>query len=304
MTDENQQVATRPTDRLKKVMEQPTVKEQFRNALGDNSGQFVASLIDLYATDNYLQKCQPREVVMEALKAATLDLPINRNLGFAWVIPRYNSKRKEFVPSFQVGWKGIVQLALRTGQYRRINCGDVYEGELVEIDKLTGKIDLSGEATSDKIIGYFAYIEFLNGFSKASFWSKEQVVNHALTYNPECKKAGQLVSNWKLHFDSRAKSTVLKHLITKYGIMSVKMADVLAKDSGEDFDDGVEAEIAENANQEPLDVTPAPESEQPAPEGEENFQENDPPITEEEAKEIQAKEQAEAEQQTEKMPGF
>ena len=92
MSEQQKSIVERPTDRLKQVMSQPSVKEQFANALGDNSGMFVASLIDLYASDDYLQQCNPSKVVMEALKAATLQLPINKSLGFAYVIPYKNNR--------------------------------------------------------------------------------------------------------------------------------------------------------------------------------------------------------------------
>ena len=247
-----------PVQRLKEVVHMPSVQEQFRNAMGDNSGLFTASLIDVYANDNYLQKCEPRDVVMEALKAATLKLPINRNLGFAWIIPRWNSKQKKFVPSFQPGWKGIVQLAQRTGQYKYINCGEVYEGEYRGKDKLTGEVDINGQATSDNVVGYFAYIELLSGFKKASYWSKEEVQKHAIRYNPECKKAGALTGNWKEHFDSRAKSTVLKHLITKYGIMSVEMTRLAQEEAEQE----ATHEAGQYANQgEVIDVDIEPPAE-------------------------------------------
>lgn len=270
-----------PIQKLKEVVHIPSVQEQFKNAMGEKSGLFMASLIDVYTNDTYLQKCNPSLVVKEALKAATLNLPINRNLGFAWIIPRWNSKQRQYVPSFQPGWKGIVQLAQRTGQYKYINCGEVYEGEYRGRDKLTGEVDLNGQATSDKVVGYFAYIELLSGFQKASYWSKEDVIQHALKYNPESKKAGKLVGNWRDHFDSRAKSTALKHLITKYGVMAVdikRMAQVEAEQDAKN-------EVDQNANKgeildvdytqvdietgEDLEAEPEPEPEQPQPQAQE-----------------------------------
>lgn len=248
--------AVTPVGRLKAAINMPSVQEQFKNALQDSAPLFAASLIDVYSSDTYLQQCEPRAVIMEALKAATLRLPINKNLGFAWIIPRWSSKESRYVPGFQMGWKGIVQLAQRTGQYRYINCGEVCEGELRKADKLTGEIDIYGEKTSDKIVGYFAYIELISGFKKASFWPKDQVEAHAIKYNPECKKAKKLAGNWLENFDSRAKSTVLKHLISKYGIMTVEMADAMARD--EDYEGSVQHEINVNANQDIIDITAEP----------------------------------------------
>jgi recombination protein RecT len=151
-------------DSLKKMMEAPSVQEQFKNALADNTGPFVASVIDLFNGDNYLQGCEPKAVIMEALKAAVLKLPINKSLGFAYIVP-YKSNNA-LVPQFQIGYKGLIQLAMRTGQYKTINADLVYEGELRSRNKLTGEFDLRGEKKSDNIIGYFAYIELLNGLMR------------------------------------------------------------------------------------------------------------------------------------------
>lgn len=278
MTDQGQQIAKRPTDRLKQVIQSPTVQEQFRNALGENSGMFVASLIDLYASDAYLQKCEPGKVVMEALKAATLKLPINKSLGFAYVIP-YKNKSGQQEPQFQMGYKGLIQLAMRTGQYRYINADKVLEGELKRHDKMTGEIEL-GEPTGSKVIGYFAMIETVNGFRKVIFWTRDQVEAHAKRFS---KAYNSTHSPWKTDFDAMALKTLLKSLLGKYGIMSIEMANAFSKDADTDTDPQVEVDA--NANSEFIDVSP-----------EENGQENDPPISEEEA--------AEAEQAAAAGPGF
>ena len=112
---------------LKSIMNSGSVQEQFKNALKDNSGPFVASVIDLYNGDNTLQECDPSAVVMECLKAATLKLPINKSLGFAYVVPYKN--KGVATPQFQIGYKGLIQLAMRTGQYRIINADNICEGE-------------------------------------------------------------------------------------------------------------------------------------------------------------------------------
>src|SRR5690606_23903396 len=140
----------RPIDRLKAILSAESVQEQFRNALQENAGAFVASIIDLYNTDANLRLCDPSKVVMEALKAASLKLPINRQLGFAWIAP-YKDKNVEYIPTLQSGYKGYIQLALRTGPYRCINADVVYEGELGRRDRLTGEIEIDRDArTSDK----------------------------------------------------------------------------------------------------------------------------------------------------------
>ena len=148
---ENTPVKKTRADLIKDAMSAPSVQEQFKNALDKNAGPFTASLIDLYVGDNKLQACDPRAVIMEALKAAVLKLPINKALGFAYIIPFNisvknpdNTYTSVPTPTFIVGYKGLIQLAMRTGQYKHINADVVYEGELGVKNKLTGEIDLSG----------------------------------------------------------------------------------------------------------------------------------------------------------------
>jgi len=219
-------------DRLKMVIASPSVQEQFANALRDNSSLFVASLIDLYASDTYLQKCEPRLVVLEALKAATLKLPINKSLGFAYVVPY--KKQGVPVPQFQIGYRGLIQLAMRSGIYRCINADVVLEGELKKIDKLSGLIDLDGVAISDLVVGYFAYLETTNGFRKTLYKSRDDIENHAKRYS---KAWEQEKSPWHSNFNEMAVKTTLRMLLGKYGLLSVEMAS--AMDESDDMRDDV-----------------------------------------------------------------
>jgi recombination protein RecT len=230
-------------DSLKKMMEAPSVQEQFKNALADNTGPFVASVIDLFNGDNYLQGCEPKAVIMEALKAAVLKLPINKSLGFAYIVP-YKSNNA-LVPQFQIGYKGLIQLAMRTGQYKTINADLVYEGELRSRNKLTGEFDLRGEKKSDNIIGYFAYIELLNGFSKTLYMSKEKVTQHAQKYSKAFNMAN---GPWKKEFDAMAVKTVLRNLLSHYGFLSVEMVNAFDADPDQDVSDRVREEIKHNGN--------------------------------------------------------
>jgi recombination protein RecT len=230
-------------DSLKKMMEAPSVQEQFKNALADNTGPFVASVIDLFNGDNYLQGCEPKAVIMEALKAAVLKLPINKSLGFAYIVP-YKSNNA-LVPQFQIGYKGLIQLAMRTGQYKTINADLVYEGELRSRNKLTGEFDLRGEKKSDNIIGYFAYIELLNGFSKTLYMSKEKLTQHAQKYSKAFNMAN---GPWKKEFDAMAVKTVLRNLLSHYGFLSVEMVNAFDADPDQDVSDRVREEIKHNGN--------------------------------------------------------
>ncbi len=244
-------------DKMKLVVGKESVQEQFQNALGENKDLFVASLIDMYGSDNGLQKCEPGAVIREALKAATLKLPINRSLGFAWIVP-YGGQ-----PNFQIGYKGLIQLGQRTGQYRHIHTDKVFEGELEKLDKLTGEPDLTGERTGDTVIGYFAHISLVSGFEKTIYWSTEKVHEHAQKFSKAYKSSS---SAWKSDPDAMCMKTVLAYLMSHYGPMSVDMAQVINSDNpykpegrekSEDFlrpgrhdlrgetEEGVEAEDAE-----------------------------------------------------------
>ena len=226
--------------KLKGILNNETMQQNFRNILAENAGAFMASIIELYQSDGALQKCDPNRVVLEALKAATLKLPINKQLGFAYIIP-YNN-----VPTFQLGFRGLIQLAQRSGQYRYINADVVCEGESVNYNRITGMLEISGTAKSETPVGYFAYFQLLNGFEKCVYWTWEKVEAHAKRYSKAWSKAD---SPWHTNFDAMALKTVLKTIISKYGVMSVEFANAIANDS---VDDRIEAEVAQNANGQPI----------------------------------------------------
>ncbi|RJQ07720.1 MAG: recombinase [Bacillota bacterium] len=238
-----------PIERLKQILSAESVQTQFENALAENRGAFVASLIDVYGSDRNLQQCDPRQVVMEALKAATLKLPLNKQLGFSWLVPyRVNGV---MVAQFQIGYRGYIQLAQRTGQYRYINADAVYEGELVRADKLTGEIDLSGQRASDERVGYFAYIETINGFRKTVYWTKEQVIAHAKKFS---RSWGKPESAWSTNFDAMAFKTMLRHILGHYGILSVELMNALGADRDEAEEREFADEVEREANGEILDA--------------------------------------------------
>lgn len=240
--------AIRPMDKLKNVLSVPSVKQQFKNALQENAGTFIASIIDLYGSDRYLQECDPNLVVMECLKAAVLKLPINKQLGFAYIVP-YKEKGMP-KPQFQIGYRGYVQLAMRTGQYKFLNAGVVYEGIKIETNMLTGHISFSGEATSDKAQGYFSYMELLNGFSKSAYMTKAGVIAHAKRYS---KSYGHASSAWTTNFDEMAQKTMIRGLLSKYGILSTDMIAALSADN-DDADNRAATAIEMEANQEEIDI--------------------------------------------------
>lgn len=244
----------RPIDILKSVINAPSVQSQFGNALGEHKDAFVASLIDLFTGDKSLQACQPASIVAEALRAATLRLPLNKALGFSYIIVFNNNVKnpdgtwtKVPTPTFIPGYKGYIQLTMRTGQYKTINADFVYEGELRKVNKLTGEIAFDGEKKSDKIVGYFCYFELLNGFSKTLYVSVEDMANYALRYSPSFKgknkpqvedliKAAQTNQastkvGWEGNFNDMGLKTVVRRLLSKYGYLSVEMQDAISKDN-------------------------------------------------------------------------
>jgi len=226
---------------LRNVLNNPEVKKQFENALKESASLFMASIMDLVSSDKALQECKPADIVREALKAAVLKLPLNKQLGFAYLVPF--KEKGQAKPVFVIGYKGLIQLAIRTGQYKHINAGEVYEGEIVERDRITGDITIKGNPTSDKVTGYFAYIELINGFKKLIYKTKEEIIKHAEKYSKSYKSE---YSPWKTDFDKMAKKTLLRELIGTYGIKSVEYITV-------------EAEDIENNEQEEETITVIPE---------------------------------------------
>lgn len=239
---------------LKNVLSAESIQQQFGNALKENRDAFVASVIELYSGDTYLQNCEPKLVVMEALKAAVLKLAINKSLGHAYIIPY--KKNNVLVPQFQIGYKGLVQLAIRTNQYKFLHADVVFDGEFKTSNKLTGEFDLTGTKKSDTIIGYFAHFQTLQGFSKTLFMTKERVTKHAQKYS---KSYAQEYSPWKTEFDAMATKTVLRGLLSHWGLLSIEMANAL--DSEGDVEEKVDKEIRANANVKPMQFEQVQEAE-------------------------------------------
>jgi recombination protein RecT len=272
---------------IRKTITGAGMQAMIQQRIGDKAGVFTTSLLDLIGDNTALQKCDINLVIKEAIKAPALDLPINNNLGFAYIIP-YGNK-----PQFIMGYKGFVQLAIRTGQYKHLNADAVYDGEEILVDKIRGTMEVTGKPKSEKVVGYFAYMELINGFEKAIFWTKEQVTAHG-------KKFSKTFNNgpWKSDFDAMAKKTILKSLISKYGPLSIEMTSALSSDTA-DFkghDAMAQDEIYTNANQEYIDISPVDpaQKEEPGPDG----------MTEAEKAEVLAQERAESEEHMQDGPDF
>lgn len=232
---------------FKSVLNDSTIRAQVKNSLKENSGAFMSSMIDLYQGDSSLQNCDPKAVALECLKAASLKLPLVKSLGFAYVVPYKN------VPTFTIGYKGLIQLAQRSGQYQYINADAVFEGEISGQDKLSGMIRFDGEATSDEVVGYFAYFKLLNGFEKTLYMTKEEVEAWASLYNPSSKSS---YSPWVKEFNKMAIKTVLRRLIGTYGVMTNEMQAALVVDDKPSAEEVVKEEISKKANAETIDFDP------------------------------------------------
>ena len=190
--------------------------------LGEKKESFVTSLVGLVADDANLQNCEPMSVVYAAVKSVPLGLPIEKNLGYAAVIP-YGKNA-----SFQVMRNGWVELAMRTGQVKRLANEPVYEGELVKRNRFTDTYEFDeAKRISNKVIGYMAYIQLTNGFEKTIYWTIEEVKAHALRFS-QTYKQGRGV--WKDNFDAMALKTVLKRLITKYCPKTVELQAAIRDD--------------------------------------------------------------------------
>lgn len=193
------------------------VKTKFNQLLGEKAPGFISSVLQVVNSNNLLTKADQGSILNAAATAAALDLPINNNLGFAWIVP-FKGKAQ-----FQIGWKGFVQLALRTGQYKAINVLEVYENQFTSFNHLTEEIeaDFNKEGSGD-VVGYVAYFKLLNGMEKTVFWSTEKVKKHAKKYSQSYSSS---FSPWqdKDQFHQMAKKTVLKNTLSKWGIMSIEM---------------------------------------------------------------------------------
>jgi len=224
---ENNQVANNGTKTsVSSILAQEGVKARFSEIMGKNASAFMSSIISATKANPYLAECEPNSVISSAVIAATLNLPIQSNLGFAHIVPY----KKDGVPvaQFQMGYKGFIQLALRTAQYKNINASEVYDGELINYDRITGDVELdTTKKKSDKIIGYVAYFKLLSGFEKMLYMTKEQLQGHGSKYS---KSYSSKYGRWQLDFDSMALKTVIKLLLSKYGILSVDMQTAITVD--------------------------------------------------------------------------
>ena len=205
-------------------------KKYLESLLGNKTQAFITSLSTMVGSNPTLNKCERASLLGCALKAASMDLPFDQNLGFAWTIP-YGNKAQ-----FQMGYKGFVQLAQRSSQIQQLNAREVKEGEY-KGDDIMGEPIIEwlpvDEREEKEVVGYMAGMKLINGFTKIIYWSKQKIEKHADRYSQAyryAKKAGQTDAVWISNFDAMAKKTVLKDLISKYAPMSVEMQQAIKYD--------------------------------------------------------------------------
>ena len=248
------------------------VKNQINKVVGGKNGpRFISSIISAVNTNPALQECSHQSILSAALLGETLKLSPSPQLGQYYMVP-FNDKNKGKVAQFQLGYKGYIQLALRSGQYKKLNVLAIKEGELIRYDPLNEEIDVrlienEEEREAAPTVGYYAMFEYLNGFRKTMYWSKNKMLMHADRYSQafsrdgadintrygkkhkvsfEEYEAGNYPQNdawmyssfWYRDFDGMAYKTMLRQLISKWGIMSIDMVEAMDRDMAVINEDG------------------------------------------------------------------
>ena len=248
----SQQLATQqksPVVAFKNYLNSGNVQALLKNRLSSDKMKtdFMSSVIEIVTGSPELQACTPQSILQESLKAASIHLPLNKALGRCYVVPFKNKG----VPTatMVIGYKGYVQLAKNSGQYRNINADVVYEGQISYKNYLTGEIRIDHEPTSDKVVGFFAYIEELNGFNKTLFMSIDQMAHYVKTYVPYIKFNNKITEQnikdkmqyhathgpeqgigWMSDSVTMSKKTCLRQLLTKWGNLSIEVQEAIAND--------------------------------------------------------------------------
>lgn len=219
---------------LKALMNTPTMRRKFEEVLNENANSFMASVMTLVSNDSYLADSEPMSILSGALTAATLNLGLDKNLGYAYLVP-FNSKNKqtgkwEKKAQFLLGYKGYIQLAQRSGQYKALNVIEVYDGELTSWNRLTEEFEFDPNGRkSDEVIGYVGYFELLNGFKKTVYWTKQEIEAHRIS-NSKDKDKTKLSGVWRSDYNAMARKTVLRNMLSKWGILSVEMQEATISD--------------------------------------------------------------------------
>lgn len=242
----NNSLQTRGRQTLSAYLSQDAVKSKINEVIGGKDGQrFISAIVSATTANPALQECTNSSILSAAMLGESLKLSPSPQLGQYYLVP-YNDKNKGKVAQFQLGYKGYIQLAIRSGQYKKLNVLGIKEGELIRFDPLNEEIEvrlIEDEEAREaaETIGYYAMFEYTNGFKKAMYWSKAKMEAHALKYSQgyrKDKEKGWKYTFWSKDFDGMAYKTMLRQLISKWGIMSIDMQQAMDADMGVIHDDG------------------------------------------------------------------
>ncbi len=204
----------------KQFFNAPTVQKAFDDVWKGAGTQFAVSILSVLQGSQSLKSASNESIYAAAMKAAVLNLPIEPSLGRAYLVP-YKGQAQ-----FQLGYKGLIELAQRSGQYKNINAGIVYKSQLISYNPLFEELILDFSKPQDEIVGYFAAFKLLNGFEKVSFWTVEKVTAHGKKFSKSFASGP-----WKTDFDAMAQKTILKDILSKYGPLSVEMQKAIDEDN-------------------------------------------------------------------------
>lgn len=243
------------------------IKNKINEVIGGKNGhRFISAIVSAVNNNTELEKCSNSSILSAALLGESLNLSPSPQLGQYYLVP-FKVKGMRPVAQFQLGYKGYIQLAIRSGQYKKLNVVSIKEGELIKFDPLNEEIEVNlindeEEREKAETIGYYAMFEYINGFRKAIYWSKRKMLNHALTYSQSYRKDkrdGTKYSFWSKDFDGMAYKTMLRQLISKWGIMSIDMQQAFDNDMAVINEDGtheyIDNKIDEANIVEPEEVT-------------------------------------------------
>lgn len=231
------------------------VKNQINTMIGGKNGdRFISSIISAVNTNQTLQECTNASIVSAALLGESLNLSPSPQLGQYYLVP-FNDKNKGKVAQFQLGYKGYIQLAIRSGQYKKLNVLAIKEGELIKFDPLNEEIEVKliedeEEREKASTVGYYAMFEYVNGFRKAIYWSKKKMQAHAAQYSmgyANDLKKGTKWTFWSKDFDGMAYKTMLRQLISRWGIMSIDMQSAMDADMTVINEDGTKEYVETDA---------------------------------------------------------
>ena len=261
-------VANRLAPRTQKTglttyLTQDAVKDQINKVVGGKNGtRFISSIVSAVQATPALQECTNSSILSAALLGESLNLSPSPQLGQYYMVPYDNRSKGAKEAQFQLGYKGYIQLATRSSQYKKLNVLSIKEGELIRFDPLNEEIEVNliqddEQREAAPTIGYYAMFEYTNGFRKAMYWSRAKMEAHAKKYSPGYKRdleKGTSWTFWAKDFDAMAYKTMLRQLISKWGIMSIDLQDaidsdmaVIREDGSRDYVETVQPDVVEEA---------------------------------------------------------